>query len=129
MAKAVKKKSAKEASTLFHNIMAASVKGNPKPKNKNVKKEEVMKHYPKERFPGVNGETFEIRIVDTGMAIHAEINLIYTDRGKEQTAHLRTDPYPSGMSINEIGEKTKESLQAISIIKRTTGIDLFNKKK
>lgn len=31
MAKAVKKKSAKEASSLFHNIMAASVKGNPKP--------------------------------------------------------------------------------------------------
>ena len=31
MAKA-KKKSAKEASETFHNIMAASVKGNPKPK-------------------------------------------------------------------------------------------------
>ena len=31
MAKAVKKKSAKEGSELFHNIMAASVAGNPKP--------------------------------------------------------------------------------------------------
>jgi hypothetical protein len=31
MAKAVKKKSAKEASELFHNIMKASVSGNPKP--------------------------------------------------------------------------------------------------
>lgn len=31
MAKAVKKKSAKEASNIFHNIMAASVAGNPKP--------------------------------------------------------------------------------------------------
>lgn len=31
MAKPVKKKSAKEASSIFHNIMAASVKGNPKP--------------------------------------------------------------------------------------------------
>jgi hypothetical protein len=30
MAKA-KKKSAKEASSTFHNIMAAAVKGNPKP--------------------------------------------------------------------------------------------------
>lgn len=30
MAKALKKKSAKEASDVFHNIMAASVKGNPK---------------------------------------------------------------------------------------------------
>ena len=30
MAKAVKKKSAKEASQLFHSIMAASVSGNPK---------------------------------------------------------------------------------------------------
>jgi hypothetical protein len=30
MAKA-KKKSAKEASNIFHNIMQASVKGNPKP--------------------------------------------------------------------------------------------------
>lgn len=37
MAKAVKKKSAKEASATFHNIMAASVKGNPKPKKKAVK--------------------------------------------------------------------------------------------
>jgi hypothetical protein len=38
MAKA-KKKSAKEASDVFHNIMAASVKGNPKPvKKKSSKK-------------------------------------------------------------------------------------------
>lgn len=36
MAKA-KKKSAKEASGLFHNIMKASVKGNPKPKTKKTK--------------------------------------------------------------------------------------------
>jgi hypothetical protein len=36
MAKA-KKKSAKEASNIFHNIMQASVKGNPKSK-KSVKK-------------------------------------------------------------------------------------------
>lgn len=34
MAKAIKKKSAKEASITFHNIMTASVKGNPKPKKK-----------------------------------------------------------------------------------------------
>lgn len=31
MAKAVKKKTPKEASQLFHSIMAASVAGNPKP--------------------------------------------------------------------------------------------------
>ena len=31
MAKETKKKPAKEASNIFHNIMAASVKGNPKP--------------------------------------------------------------------------------------------------
>lgn len=29
-----KKKAAKKASDIFHNIMAASVKGNPKPKKK-----------------------------------------------------------------------------------------------
>jgi hypothetical protein len=29
-----KKKSPKEASKIFHDIMKASVKGNPKPKNK-----------------------------------------------------------------------------------------------
>ena len=33
MAKA-KKKSAKEASNIFHSIMKASVKGNPRPNNK-----------------------------------------------------------------------------------------------
>ena len=38
MTKEIKKKSAKEASNTFHNIMAASVKGNPKPKKKVVKK-------------------------------------------------------------------------------------------
>lgn len=38
MAKAVKKKDAKEASNMFHNIMAASVKGNPIPKKKRAKK-------------------------------------------------------------------------------------------
>lgn len=38
MAKETKKKSAKEASNTFHNIMAASVKGNPKPKKKDAKK-------------------------------------------------------------------------------------------
>ena len=32
MAKPAKKKSAKKASNIFHNIMAASVSGNPKPK-------------------------------------------------------------------------------------------------
>ena len=39
MAKAVKKKSSKEASNIFHNIMAASVKGNPVP----VKKKAAIK--------------------------------------------------------------------------------------
>lgn len=38
MAKEVKKNPAKEASTTFHNIMAASVKGNPKPKKKKADK-------------------------------------------------------------------------------------------
>lgn len=39
MAKAVKKKGAKEASNIFHSIMGASVKGNPKPtKKKEAKK-------------------------------------------------------------------------------------------
>lgn len=38
MAKAVKKKGAKEASNIFHSIMAASVKGNPKPKKKKADK-------------------------------------------------------------------------------------------
>lgn len=38
MAKATKKKSPKEASELFHNIMKASVSGNPTPKKKAAKK-------------------------------------------------------------------------------------------
>lgn len=38
MAKAVKNKSAKEASNTFHNIMVSSVKGNPKPLKKAAKK-------------------------------------------------------------------------------------------
>jgi hypothetical protein len=38
MAKSLKKKSPKEASELFHNIMKASVSGNPKPKKKASKK-------------------------------------------------------------------------------------------
>ena len=38
MTKAVKKKSAKEASDIFHSIMGASVKGNPVPKKKTAKK-------------------------------------------------------------------------------------------
>ena len=38
MAKAIKKKSAKEASNIFHSIMKASVSGNPEPKNKVAKK-------------------------------------------------------------------------------------------
>lgn len=37
MAKA-KKKSAKETSNIFHSIMKASVKGNPKPKKSDKKK-------------------------------------------------------------------------------------------
>ena len=37
MAKSAKK-SPKESSNIFHNIMAASVKGNPKPKTKSKKK-------------------------------------------------------------------------------------------
>ena len=38
MEKQVKKKSAKEASNIFHSIMAASVNGNPKPVKKDAKK-------------------------------------------------------------------------------------------
>jgi hypothetical protein len=38
MAKSTKEKPAKEASNTFHNIMAASVKDNPKPKKKADKK-------------------------------------------------------------------------------------------
>jgi hypothetical protein len=38
MAKAIKKKTPKEASTLFYNIIAASVKGNPKPIKKKAAK-------------------------------------------------------------------------------------------
>jgi len=38
MTKAVKKKSAKEASNVFHSIIGASVKGNPVPKKKAIKK-------------------------------------------------------------------------------------------
>ncbi len=38
MAKAVKKKSAKEASDMFHRIMKASVSDNPKPVRKATKK-------------------------------------------------------------------------------------------
>jgi hypothetical protein len=34
MAKAAKNKAPKEASNIFHSIMQASVKGNPKPKKK-----------------------------------------------------------------------------------------------
>ncbi|MGN6401945.1 MAG: hypothetical protein ACTHMD_15915 [Flavisolibacter sp.] len=43
MAKASKKKSAKEASNIFHNIMQASVKGNPKPKTINMNKGTIDK--------------------------------------------------------------------------------------
>ncbi len=43
MAKAIKKKSAKEASGIFHGIMAASVKGNPKPNNMTEKKVQELK--------------------------------------------------------------------------------------
>lgn len=38
MAKTAKKKTDKQASNLFHNIMAASVKGNPKPAPKKATK-------------------------------------------------------------------------------------------
>lgn len=38
MAKAVKKKTPKKASALFHSIMKASVSGNPKPVKKAAKK-------------------------------------------------------------------------------------------
>jgi len=41
IAKAVIKKSDKEASSLFHNIMAASVKGNPKPAPKKAAKKKA----------------------------------------------------------------------------------------
>lgn len=38
MSKQVKKKAPKEASNIFHNIMAASVQDNPKPVKKGAKK-------------------------------------------------------------------------------------------
>lgn len=44
MAKAVKKKSSKKASDIFHSIMAASVVENPKPKKKNITKGKPKNH-------------------------------------------------------------------------------------
>ena len=41
MAKAVKKKSAKEVSNIFHSIMSASVAGNPIPQKKRSKKNKL----------------------------------------------------------------------------------------
>ncbi len=43
-----KKKSAKEASGVFHNIMAASVKGNPKPNPDINKTMQILKHIQEE---------------------------------------------------------------------------------
>lgn len=43
MAKGTIKKGAKEASNIFHSIMSASVKDNPKPKKKAEKKQEKNK--------------------------------------------------------------------------------------
>ena len=40
MAKEVKKKTPKEASSVFHSIMGASVKGNPKPAKKKASKKD-----------------------------------------------------------------------------------------
>ena len=107
--------------------MKASVKGNLKPKGKKEKK--VMKHFPKERFPGVNGELYEIRIVDTGTIINAEINLLYTDAAEEKSARLRTDPYPLETPVEEIREKTKANIRGISIIKQETGVNLWVKEE
>lgn len=42
MAKTEKNKSAKEASNVFHNIMAASVKSNPKPTPKKATKKKQL---------------------------------------------------------------------------------------
>jgi hypothetical protein len=46
MAKTPKKKSPKEASNIFHSIMAASVKDNPKPKNNDGMEVTEMYHLP-----------------------------------------------------------------------------------
>ncbi|MFT4018842.1 MAG: hypothetical protein QM668_17900 [Agriterribacter sp.] len=77
MAKAAKKKSAKEASSLFHSIMQAAVKGNPKPKKKphevlieiqeNVKK--LNKKYP-------------VAFVRDGLEIQLRIGFQYVGEGR-----------------------------------------------
>ena len=91
MAKA-KKKSAKEASNTFHNIMAASVKGNPAPKTSQMKKSVIIPFegrrlvFPYKVETNHKGDTiFTVDTTGIGVSDYFKENLIGTLKANKTT--------------------------------------------
>jgi hypothetical protein len=109
MAKAVKKKSAKETSNVFHNIMAASVKGNPKPNKKPldvlIEIQEAVKKLNK-KYP--------VAFVKDGLEMQLRIGFQYVGTGRELYYKMNSNWPPDILNdVQEIVESTAAANSSI----------------
>jgi len=79
-----------------------------------------MEHKHSEKFVGVNGEDFIIRIIDYHSHVDVSINLMIEDNGEEREINIRRDKHPSGSDLNDLLEQAKKSIQFITVLRRYT---------
>ena len=104
MAKEIKKKSAKETSNVFHNIMAASVKGNPKPEKR---PHEVLLEI-QEAVKKLN-KKYPVAFVRDGLEMQLRIGFQYMGAGRE--LYYKMNPNWPIDIVNEV-QKIVESKAA-----------------
>ena len=71
-----------------------------------------------EKYPGVAGELFEIKVIGNDNEKMVAINLLYTEHEDEFSANISNASYPADTSVSEIIEKAKLKIQTITIINR-----------
>ena len=79
----------------------------------------------KEKYPGVNGEIFQISVIKAPNTIIGEIGLVYFFNEQEKLVNLDSQNYPKETPLDVIIENTKQKIQLFTIIKRQTDIDPF----
>lgn len=71
-----------------------------------------------EKFPGVNGEDFEIRIVDQHTHIETSIDLVFFDNGEERKVNIQRYSDGNSLSVKDLLEKAKGKIELITILRR-----------
>jgi hypothetical protein len=68
-----------------------------------------------EKYPGNNGETFNIRVFDNDSYFEAVIHLMLIDDGQEREINVHRKEYRTDTPLSEIVENCKKTIRAITM--------------